>query len=564
MKHCVRLVCLLLLTGTVAAQAETQPEHNGLSGAHAVELHKIINRESLSEHTATCRVQLEKLYLLSSNRLLWSQSGSLTDQAIQAIKQFEQAELNGLRSSNYLTDTLKRSWNNIQKTHIQKTAAIESSQWVEFDVAISLSLMHFVSDLYRGMIDPLKTGFKVVLQRKQIDLAEAVMALSQSHEFEDAIQRLEPRFRAYQRLKQLLSHYRQLNSHHQWQYLSDEKTIRPGDQYQDLDALRALLTLLSDYDDEGLVITSDAIYDDDLVEAVEKFQRRHGLEEDGVIGRLTFAQLNTPLSKRIDQIELALERLRWLPVPRNGPHIVVNIPAFELHAFEVEESVETTILKMGVIVGSAINKNETPVFAADMKYIFFRPYWNVPYSITVKELLPKIKRDPYYLSANHYEVVQGQRLISTAYVDEAMLTGLRAGYYQIRQRPGAENALGLVKFIFPNSNNVYLHDTPAQKLFSKSRRDFSHGCIRVEDPVTLADFVLGRQQMLWDRTDIVQAMHDRDDRKITLTNQIPVHIFYTTTIVRDNGDIAFFDDIYGHDKYLRQLRMTHQADRCDF
>jgi murein L,D-transpeptidase YcbB/YkuD len=189
-----------------------------------------------------------------------------------------------------------------------------------------------------------------------------------------------------------------------------------------------------------------------------------------------------------------------------------------------------------------------------MEYLVFRPYWNVPYSITVEELIPKIKQDPWYLYDHNYEILNGHTVVSSGFFDQMMANGLRAGKLRIRQKPGGSNALGLIKFIFPNSNSVYLHDTPTRHLFSRSRRDFSHGCIRVENPVALAEFVLGLQGQGWDRTTIDRAMEKgANDQKVALRERIPVHIFYTTAIVRENGDIAFFDDIYGHDKRLSQL-----------
>jgi len=489
--------------------------------------------------------ELERLYKRSGNQLIWSQAGKLTPQSFEAIESLQQAQLMGLKTEKYATAQLLYSWNEIKKPKSESNSSL-----VKFDMALSASLMQFISDLYLGQVDPLETGFNVVVSQKHIDLAETVYVFSRSNNMWEAIQRLEPHFKAYQRLKEALSKYRQLAKNGKSKPLLAEMTIHPGDKYSDLVALRTLLIAVGDLDPD---IPETDTYEDDIVDAFKHFQRRHGLKADGLIGPKTFQQLNTPLTKRVEQIELAMERLRWLPEPEDGPHIVVNIPAFELYAFKVKNGIETLRLKMGVIVGSALNEHETPIFVAEMKYLVFRPYWNVPYSIAVKELLPKLKKDPYYLYNHNYEILQGHEIISSGYFDPGMAAEVRSGKLRIRQKAGNDNALGLIKFIFPNSNSVYLHDTPARGLFSQSRRDFSHGCIRVQDPVRLAEFVLGQQDQGWDRLAIISAMQGRDDHKVVLEKQIPVHIFYTTVIVRENGDIAFFDDIYGHDKHLEVL-----------
>jgi murein L,D-transpeptidase YcbB/YkuD len=227
-----------------------------------------------------------------------------------------------------------------------------------------------------------------------------------------------------------------------------------------------------------------------MVEAVKRFQARHGLDADGRLGKATFQQLNTPLSRRVEQLRLTLERWRWVPHSFPRPPIVVNIPEFVLRA--VNDSYQTE-LAMKVVVGKAYG-HQTPVFAAEMNEAVFRPYWNVPLTIQRAELVPKIARDAGYLAKNHFEVVTPRgAVVSNGVVDQTMLEQLRKGKLQMRQVPGPENSLGLVAFRFPNEYDVYLHGTPATELFSKSRRDFSHGCIRAEKPQALAEWVLRNQ-----------------------------------------------------------------------
>jgi murein L,D-transpeptidase YcbB/YkuD len=285
------------------------------------------------------------------------------------------------------------------------------------------------------------------------------------------------------------------------------------------------------------------------VNAVKHFQMRHGLEPDARLGRATAAQLNTPLSHRIRQLQLTLERWRWVPHSFPRPPIVVNIPEFKVRALKDSYGTE---LEMKVVVGNAYG-HQTPVFPAELSSVIFRPYWNVPISIQRKELLPKLNRDPSYLVKNRYQVVTARdTVVSEGVVDDALLKQLRSGVLRLRQVPGPENALGLIKFVFPNDYDVYMHGTPAMKLFSKYRRDFSHGCIRVENPVQLATWVF-RDMPEWTPERIIETMNGDKTLHVKLDRAIPVLIVYATAVVLENGEVRFFEDIYGQDARLDQL-----------
>jgi murein L,D-transpeptidase YcbB/YkuD len=291
-------------------------------------------------------------------------------------------------------------------------------------------------------------------------------------------------------------------------------------------------------------------YDGALIEGVKHFQVRHGLQADGVIGKDTWAALEVPLSWRVRQIELALERLRWLPHLGEDRFLAVNIPMFQLWGWDSIPPNGAPSFGMGVIVGRALN-TQTPVFVDEMRYVIFRPYWNIPSSILHQEILPALRRDPDYLRRHDMEIVPGYKNGARAVSPNAeSIASLRQGALRIRQRPGPNNSLGLVKFVFPNDANVYMHGTPAQQLFSRPRRDFSHGCIRVEDPVGLAEWVL-RDQPEWDRDRIIAAMNANGSRQVNLTRPIQVILFYVTAVVMpEDGTIRFADDIYRHDVRL--------------
>jgi murein L,D-transpeptidase YcbB/YkuD len=261
------------------------------------------------------------------------------------------------------------------------------------------------------------------------------------------------------------------------------------------------------------------------------------------------ADLNVPLSRRVRQMQLTLERWRWLPTSYQESPIVANIPEFRLRAYDKDFKIVVT---MNVVVGKAYG-HDTPVFSDTMEYVVFRPYWEVPYSITRAEMVPHIVRDPDYLAKKGFEVVDSrQNVVSAGTVTPEVLAQLRAGKLFVRQKPGPKNALGLLKFIFPNSYNVYMHDTPATEFFAKSRRDFSHGCIRLEKPADLAPWVL-RDNPGWTPERIRAAMNGSTTQQVNLAHPIPVLIVYATVIVPEDGLVHFYDDIYGHDAALEKV-----------
>jgi murein L,D-transpeptidase YcbB/YkuD len=275
---------------------------------------------------------------------------------------------------------------------------------------------------------------------------------------------------------------------------------------------------------------------------VAEFQARHGIVVDSILGEQTVASLNVPAEYRMGQIAANLERLRWLPRTLGERYVFVNVPAFRLAAFDSGRKV----LDMRVVVGAEYKDRATPVFADSMAYVVFRPYWNVTPSIAVKEILPKVAADPGYLDRHGYEVVRGQS-DDAPVVDASQLSesALLSGRLRIRQRPGEENSLGYAKFIFPNDFNIYLHDTPQRDLFDKDVRAFSHGCIRVQQPAELAEYVLG-----WDAGRVQEAMSTgKDNQYVRLAHKLPVYIVYLTTYIRD-GQLYFGNDLYDRDDAL--------------
>jgi murein L,D-transpeptidase YcbB/YkuD len=330
-----------------------------------------------------------------------------------------------------------------------------------------------------------------------------------------------------------------------------EKPVEPGDYYADLPRLIHLLSRVGDLPADEVSADLE-LYQGQLVEAVQRFQTRHGLKPDGRIDTATLEQLNTPLRVRVRQLELALERLRRRPHDPARPAIVLNLPEFRLRAFgAANASGNAAELDMKVVVGQALG-HETPVLLSQLEMVIFCPYWTVPASIQRNELLPEIMRDPSWVSANNFELVTPQGEVAP---DQAVsghtLSELSTGQLVLRQKPGPKNTLGLVKFIFPNEYGIYMHDTSARRLFNAERRDFSHGCIRVEKPEDLAEWIL-REQSGWPRDRILTAMHGTESISVKLKRPIRIETMYSTAAVTTNGDVHFFPDIYGEDAALEK------------
>jgi murein L,D-transpeptidase YcbB/YkuD len=423
--------------------------------------------------------------------------------------------------------------------------------------------LRLVSELHYGRVDPRAAGFEMPRRPHRLDVPATVVALARTRNVAAAVAAVEPPFYHYRLLVRALAKYRALAAIPDLTRLPrlPQRALRLGDDYAGAAALRRRLAAVGDLAGGAALAPADVDrIGPSLVAALERFQTRHGLTPDGVLGPRTFAALTTPIAHRIEQIELTLERFRWLP-PFTAPPIIVNIPQFRLFALANANDHTAGMLQMPVIVGGVYPKKRTPVFTGEVQEVVFRPYWNVPRDIVVHEILPALARHPHYLARNHFELVRGPGDDSPVVAPtRAAIAALAAGRLRVRQRPGEDNALGLVKFIFPNAHDVYMHGTPAQALFAHSRRAFSHGCIRVADPVALAGYVLRRGPGDWNAARIVAAMHGADNVHLMLPRPIPVMIVYGTALATEAGPIDFFDDLYGQDRKLEALLQRGVSD----
>jgi murein L,D-transpeptidase YcbB/YkuD len=526
--------------GTAAAQSQRNTEIQASLPA----AQKSLSKAALSHGALQ---GLQQLYA-GPGTLLWSVDGRPTGQARALVAEFTAAESYGLRTQDYGAQPLEES---LAALTAARTAA--EPQLVQFDVRLSAAALHFLSDLHFGRVSPAAAGFKLQEAREPFDLALALQGLATAHDVPAALSGAEPPFFHYKLLKDALAHYHKLALQAPLPALPPIKaSIKPGDTYAGAPALREVLERLEDLPPGSGGRATDLTYDTHLSAGVAHFQNRHGLKADGTLGKSTLAALQAPLERRIRQISLTLERWRWLR-PFKTPPLIVNIPQFRLFAFRTTEDRAADILQMKVIVGRAYANTQTPVFEGAMTYVVLRPYWDIPRSILRNEMLPKIRANPGYLTAQRLELVDGQSDSSPVVPPTPEnIEALAAGQLRIRQQPGEDNALGLAKFMFPNSYNVYLHSTPAHNLFKESARAFSHGCIRVADPLGLALLVLKNAEGDWSREKIEAAMNGASSQRVQLKQSIDVLILYGTALATEDGPVFFFEDIYGYDRKLEQ------------
>src|SRR5271157_2061186 len=458
------------------------------------------------------RVQVQKFYEPTGYALAWIQNLRPTPQAQAMVTIFGEAGSKGLDPADY--DSL------LWSGRIDKLRAASTADVARFDLALTVSVMRYISDLHLGRVNPRYFHFGFDVEHNKYDLSHFVRErLVSSPDVEAVLATLEPPFQGYRRTEKALGLYLQLAQRDDGEQLPLPKQPDAlGDRYSGTKRLQRLLCLLGDLQPDACLAKASDIYTNSMADGVKHFQGRHGLQQNGHLDEATIKELNVPLSERVSQLQLTLERWRWLPHEFSQPPIIVNIPEFRLRAFDQNENVT---LAMNVIVGRAY-RSQTPVFAKDMKFVIFRPYWNVPLSIERREVVPNIERDRSYIAKKGYEVVtHGGEVVTKGPISDSILQRLRNGTLEVRQPPGPGNALGLVKLMFPNEYTVYLHSTPSPELFARPRRDFSHGCIRVENPVALTTWVL-RNNPGWDEARVQSAMQTGSDSyQVTLSKPIP-------------------------------------------
>jgi len=487
------------------------------------------------------RIEVDSLYRRSGYNTVWINKGNPTSQALEMISILKQADDKGLLAEDYDSAYWQARLAHLRAGH---TAADEA----RFDVALTVCTMRYISDLRIGRINPRHFKFNLGKGPKRLDLPTLIQKrLVKGTDLKSVLADAEPPSLEYAQLETALVKYMRLAKEDSGEQLPDPHGIVfTGMNYDGVPRLVALLRLLGDLPESAVIPADSRLYEGALVEAVKRFQERHGIRADGYLNLDTLKQLNAPLSERVEQIRLTMERNRWLSYDFPQPPIIVNIPGYRLYALDENGAIA---LKMTVDVGDEYDR--TPVLEDKIEYLVFRPYWDVPSGIVKDEIVPNTRQDPDYLAEMHFQVLDaGGKVVADEEASGAMLQQMRAGKLRVRQKPGPGNAMGLVKFIFPNQYRVYLHDIPTWgNYFASPDRSISHGCIHVKEPVKLAAWVL-RDKPKWTLERIQRAMQSGpDNQRVNLTRPLPVLILYMTAVVED-GDIYFYRDIYGYDAEL--------------
>jgi murein L,D-transpeptidase YcbB/YkuD len=496
------------------------------------------------------RDELTGLYSGTSWQPVWSRGGRPTPAARSAIDVLSSAPERGLHSDDYDAPLLNRR---LQALASAPSPSARDIGW--FDVALSVGVLRHVSDVRIGRVNPKTLSVAINVERKKLDLARVLRDAIDRGRVAELVRDAEPKFVQYRNLKVAYARYRVLAADSTIPTVTAPTVVRPGQTFAGIGALRRRLVAFGDLPSgaEAVGPTTDAPYDSIVAGGVARFQSRHGLPADSVLGRATLAAVNVPPAKRLRQLELALERIRWLSALDAGPFVIVNVPGFQLYAFDTVGTDGIPTLTMNVVVGKADLGRQTPLFERDMEYIVFRPYWVIPPGILRREILPAVRRDPGYLARHDMEIYSGSGDTGPALPTTSdNLARVSKGQLGIRRRPGPRNDLGLAKFIFPNDHNVYMHGTPATALFSRARRDFSHGCIRLEDPARFAVWTL-RNPNEWSLERVRGAMEGTRSERVDLARPIPVTVLYTTAVVSPEGVVSFYDDVYGHDARFERV-----------
>jgi murein L,D-transpeptidase YcbB/YkuD len=417
----------------------------------------------------------------------------------------------------------------------------------DFDLLLTDSFLIYGFHLLAGRINPETFEVQWQADNCETDLAEVLQSALDNNQIEEALRALTPVYSGYIRLREALVRYRDIVNKGGWPNVPKDCEIRKGDHGDHIMALRNRLIISGDLDPKNY--NSTYIFDDKLEQAILKFQRRHGLPIDGIVGPLTLKELNVSSDVRLHQIELNMDRWRWLPHDLGNRYIVVNIADFQAGLFENDE----TVMVMKVVVGK--DYRQTQVFSGEITYLVICPYWHIPKVIAVEDKLPLVREDPTYLIRQHIKVFQNYRgnfeEIDPKTIDWYLVNADNFKY-KMRQDPGPWNPLGRIKFIFPNKFEVYLHDTPSQELFEKTSRTFSSGCIRIEKPIELAEYLL-HENPRWTRKKIISAINKNVEQFVRIPNPIKIHLLYWTAWANEDLSMQFRKDIYSRDEILGQI-----------
>jgi murein L,D-transpeptidase YcbB/YkuD len=570
----IRLLVCLFAVAVPSAYAQQHKTHRHKQPAHStvedltltipqVDLRAIIQKGRLDElqwaDFSDRRSDLTSVYRPSEYSPLWLRDGRPTPQALQLITILQDADSEGLSPEDYDSSRWPERVRRLQRPH-----TVEDE--IRFDVALTVSALRYCSDLRMGRTTPEQFKFSLdQTQKDDFDLPSFVVQhLANGNDLSTELATLEPPFAGYRQLKTAVRTYEKLAEQDDRETLPvPAEFVYPGPPYPGFERLCRLLLLTGDLPPTYSIDAARKLkYDATLLQAIRSFQERHSLPVmSGFLDAATARELNVPLADRAQQIRMAMERYRWLRRYRRDGSVLVNIPGFRLYAFDEQGKLA---LNMSIDVGEDFDNTRTPIMSASVEYLVFRPYWDIPMGIQRDEVAPAIAEMPD-LSKFNYQAVSGRGdVVANGRVSKTVLEEIQAGRLRVRQRPGVENPMGLVKFVFPNQYHVYFHDVPNRNLnFSAQQRIVSHGCIHVEKPAELAAWML-RDQPQWTLSRVKDAMlTGKDSLRVNLSRPVPVLIFYATVSAAPDGHVHFYRDIYGYDDQLQSAlsRLSQQRSR---
>lgn len=486
---------------------------------------------------------IPQFYRRRSFRPAWSTEGVLRSQANLLIKAIHGAHREGLHPQDYHLADIQKLITGIRNGTARRKE-IRLEELADLDLLLTDAFLLYAFHLSAGRVNPETIQAEWFIKIREVDLVDVLQTALNQDQIVEALENLRPKHAGYEGLKRALQDYQAIMEMGGWPMVPVGAHMQKGDQGIRVAALRSRLVVSGDLNasEEG----HHELFDEGLDGAVRRFQNRHGLKVDGIVGPATLAALNVPVEQRIRQIRLNLERWRWLPRDFGRRYLLVNIADFELDVIE-DGRVKTT---MRVIAGTTARR--TPVFTGRMAYMELNPYWHIPPSIAKEDILPRLRKDPKYLVRENIRVFRGWAQeapeVDPESVDWSQVTPERFPF-KLRQEPGPSNALGRIKFIFPNKFDVYLHDTPGRELFNHNSRSFSSGCIRIENPIDLADYLL-QGQPEWNREKIAAAINSKKTQIVWIPEPIAVNILYWTAWVDEYGTVHLRDDVYGRDTPL--------------
>jgi murein L,D-transpeptidase YcbB/YkuD len=553
------LLILLIITGCVAPPPQKsiiipEPHETPVAIFNPDTMSEIIKEKIVrfsGKNRFTCRSELNlgislipSFYLQRKFSPAWMGKNGEFLLADDLLEEIKNCKKHALKPEYYHFKAIETLLNTVRDNH-HIPSLIYQDIAADLDILLTDTFFLFSSHLLFGLVDPETVNIKGESFNPDIDLVSVLNNALKDHAILKTLQNLSPHHQEYLNLQSALKKYRELAAKNEPSRISVGKTLRYGVSHERVRALRNRLIFLGDL--KATETQNPTFFDHDLEKAVKRFQFRHGLTVDGIAGDQTVATINVSVQTRLRQIEFNMERWRWLPRALSTKYILVNIANFKLSVIEHNHP----IMEMRVVVGKRFRK--TPVFSGKMQFLVINPYWNVPTKLAVRDLAPKVCSDPGYLAARNIKVYKNwdhdSPEIDPAFINWCTMTRKSYFPYKLQQTSGPYNPLGKIKFIFPNKYAVYLHDTPDKSLFDKTLRYFSSGCIRVEKPYHLAEYLL-KSNPRWTKEAFLNLLESSARKNIFLNGQIPVYITYITAWEDSNGVVHFRNDVYKQDRIL--------------